>query len=118
MTFLINSAAHSSWAGARPYSGGVTARNATWLIIRLKEGYHNFHHTFTFPSDHRIGIRWYETDPTCYLLLDLSFCQCGMELIWDLNTTSESKVEQATRQQQGLHEVTEFRNNLDLAHMK
>ena len=68
-TFLVNSAAHLY--GRRPYSEESTARdNALLAFITNGEGYHNFHHKF--PSDFRNGVRWYQWDPTKWLILTLS----------------------------------------------
>jgi len=68
-TFLINSAAHK-W-GSQPWSSAHTARD-NWLLafLTLGEGYHNFHHTFG--HDYRNGVRWYQFDPTKWLIWSLS----------------------------------------------
>jgi stearoyl-CoA desaturase (Delta-9 desaturase) len=67
-TFLVNSVAHL-W-GRRPYSEESTARdNALLAFVTNGEGYHNFHHKF--PSDFRNGVRWYQWDPTKWLILAL-----------------------------------------------
>jgi stearoyl-CoA desaturase (Delta-9 desaturase) len=68
-TFLINSLCH--FAGSRPYSDNITARN-NWLtaIFTYGEGYHNFHHEF--PGDYRNGVRRHELDPTKWLIFALS----------------------------------------------
>lgn len=69
MTFLINSLAHT-W-GARSWSNSHSARdNAVVALLTLGEGYHNFHHTF--PADYRNGVRWYQFDPTKWLIWSLS----------------------------------------------
>lgn len=67
-TFLINSAAHV-W-GTQPYSRSDSSRNSWWLaFLTYGEGYHNFHHKF--PSDYRNGVRWYQWDPTKWLVAAL-----------------------------------------------
>ena len=64
-TFLVNSVAHLY--GTRPYSETSSARdNALLSFITNGEGYHNFHHKF--PSDYRNGVRWYQWDPTKWLI--------------------------------------------------
>ncbi|OJJ36442.1 hypothetical protein ASPWEDRAFT_406819 [Aspergillus wentii DTO 134E9] len=64
-TFTVNSLAH--WAGDQPYSDAYTARNHfITAILTLGEGWHNFHHEF--PSDYRNGVRWYDYDPTKWLI--------------------------------------------------
>jgi len=68
-TFLINSLAHM-W-GNQPYSRSDSSRNSWWLaFLTYGEGYHNFHHKF--PSDYRNGIRWYQWDPTKWLIRGLN----------------------------------------------
>ncbi len=69
-TFLINSYAHTF--GKRTYSEMQTARDSLLLaIFAFGEGYHNYHHQFA--SDYRNGIRWYQWDPTKWLIRGLSF---------------------------------------------
>ena len=69
MTFFINSLAHIS--GSQRYSRSDTSRDAWWLAFLTNgEGYHNFHHRF--PSDYRNGIRWYQWDPTKWLIWGLN----------------------------------------------
>lgn len=68
-TWFINSLAHM-W-GAKPYSTEHSAVNNFILaFLTYGEGYHNFHHTFA--SDYRNGVRWYQFDPTKYLIWGLS----------------------------------------------
>jgi stearoyl-CoA desaturase (delta-9 desaturase) len=63
--FFINSIAHSY--GERRFDPNSSARDH-WLgvILTNGEGYHNFHHRF--PGDYRNGIRWYDWDPTKWLI--------------------------------------------------
>ena len=64
-TFFINSAAHVF--GTQPYSRKNTARDCWWLAFFTNgEGYHNFHHAFA--NDYRNGIRWYDWDPSKWLI--------------------------------------------------
>lgn len=64
-TFLINSLSHV--AGTQPYSDSHSARD-NWFTAFLTygEGYHNYHHEF--PSDYRNGVRFYQWDPTKWLI--------------------------------------------------
>lgn len=69
-TFFINSLAHA-W-GNQPYSDSNTSKdNGVIAFLTYGEGYHNFHHTFQW--DYRNGIRWYQFDPTKWLIRALSF---------------------------------------------
>ena len=64
-TFLINSAAHMF--GSRPYTEANSARD-NWLLapFTFGEGYHNYHHMWQW--DYRNGVRWFQWDPTKWLL--------------------------------------------------
>lgn len=68
-TFFINSLAHI-W-GKQPYTDKNTARdNGILAFFTFGEGYHNFHHIFEY--DYRNGIKWYQFDPTKWLIRSLS----------------------------------------------
>jgi stearoyl-CoA desaturase (delta-9 desaturase) len=65
VTFLINSLAHF-W-GRQPYTDENSARDNGFLaFLTYGEGYHNFHHIFQ--ADYRNGVRWYEWDPTKWMI--------------------------------------------------
>jgi stearoyl-CoA desaturase (delta-9 desaturase) len=76
-TFCINSLAHVR--GRRRYVTGDDSRN-NWLlaIFTMGEGWHNNHHAYQ--SSVRQGFRWWEIDPTFYILKMLSW----FGLVWDL----------------------------------
>ena len=76
-TFCINSICHTF--GKATYDIYSTAKDH-WLMsfITNGEGYHNFHHHF--PSDYRNGVRWYQWDPSKWLIA--VFSKIG--LAWDL----------------------------------
>jgi stearoyl-CoA desaturase (delta-9 desaturase) len=64
-TFLINSLSH--YLGKRPYSLHSSARdNMLTALLTFGEGYHNYHHEFQF--DYRNGIKWYQWDPTKWMI--------------------------------------------------
>jgi stearoyl-CoA desaturase (delta-9 desaturase) len=70
VTFFINSLAHM-W-GKQPYTEDNTARdNPLIAVVTYGEGYHNFHHIFA--HDYRNGVRWWQWDPTKWLIGALSF---------------------------------------------
>ena len=76
-TFLVNSVAHLY--GSRPYTEENSARdNGLLAFITNGEGYHNFHHKF--PSDFRNGVRWYQWDPTKWLIATLGFVGLAADL--------------------------------------
>jgi len=69
-TFLINSLAHM-W-GTRPYTDENSARdNPVLAFLTHGEGYHNFHHIFA--HDYRNGVRWWQWDPTKWLVASMQF---------------------------------------------
>ena len=69
VTFFINSLAHI-W-GKQPYTDNNTARdNDILAFFTFGEGYHNFHHIFEY--DYRNGIKWWQFDPTKWLIKGLS----------------------------------------------
>jgi stearoyl-CoA desaturase (Delta-9 desaturase) len=68
VTFFINSLAHM-W-GNRPYTDENSARdNPVLAVITYGEGYHNYHHIFA--HDYRNGVRWWQWDPTKWLIAGL-----------------------------------------------
>jgi stearoyl-CoA desaturase (delta-9 desaturase) len=68
-TFFINSLAHM-W-GSRPYTDENSARdNPVLAFVTYGEGYHNFHHIFE--RDYRNGVRWWQWDPSKWLIYGLS----------------------------------------------
>ena len=70
VTFFINSLAHM-W-GTRPYTDENTARdNPLLALVTYGEGYHNYHHIFQY--DYRNGVKWWQFDPTKWLILSLSW---------------------------------------------
>ncbi|HSJ63354.1 MAG TPA: fatty acid desaturase [Gemmatimonadaceae bacterium] len=76
-TFFINSLAHVH--GTQRYVTGDDSRNNWWLaIITMGEGWHNNHHAYQRST--RQGFRWYEFDPTYYILAMLSW----VRIVWDL----------------------------------
>ena len=81
-TFCINSLAHVS--GSKRYVTGDDSRN-NWLlaIVTMGEGWHNNHHAYQ--ASVRQGFKWWEIDPTYYLLRALSWTG----LVWDLQTPPE-----------------------------
>ncbi|HEX5580591.1 MAG TPA: acyl-CoA desaturase [Gemmatimonadaceae bacterium] len=76
-TFFINSLAHVH--GNQRYVTGDDSRNNWWLaVITLGEGWHNNHHAYQRST--RQGFRWYEFDPTFYVLTALSWAR----VVWEL----------------------------------
>jgi stearoyl-CoA desaturase (delta-9 desaturase) len=84
-TFMINSLAHVH--GSQRYVTGDDSRN-NWLLalITLGEGWHNNHHAYQRST--RQGFRWWEIDPTFYVLKALSWVRA----VWELAEPPEELV--------------------------
>lgn len=92
-TFFINSLAH--YWGRQPYTTENTARDNDFLaVLTYGEGYHNFHHLFQW--DYRNGIRWWQWDPTKWLIAACSW----LGLARNLRRTPEFQIQRAKLQRQ------------------
>jgi stearoyl-CoA desaturase (delta-9 desaturase) len=89
-TFCINSLAHVR--GRRRYVTGDDSRNNALLaVITMGEGWHNNHHAWQ--ASVRQGFRWWEYDPTFWLLKLLSW----PGLVWDLKAPPRPVVQNEQR---------------------
>ena len=89
-TFSINSFAHV--IGRKRYVTGDHSRNNWFLaLLTMGEGWHNNHHAFQ--SSARQGFRWWEYDPTYYLLSLLGL----MGVIWKLRSPPVEVLENRRR---------------------
>ncbi len=87
-TFFINSLAHI-W-GKQTYTDKNSARdNGILAFFTFGEGYHNYHHIFE--NDYRNGIRWYQFDPSKWLIKLCSYINVTSKL----RVVSEDKIEKA-----------------------
>jgi stearoyl-CoA desaturase (delta-9 desaturase) len=92
-TFFINSLCHM--LGTRPYTDTNTARDNFFLaIFTWGEGYHNYHHFFQY--DYRNGVKWWQYDPTKWLIAGLS----KIGLASDLRTVDDTTIKHAEVQMQ------------------
>lgn len=88
VTFFINSLCHL-W-GKQPYTNTNTARDNFFLaLVTYGEGYHNFHHYFQ--TDYRNGVRWWQFDPTKWLINSLSW----VGLASNLRRVPDFKIQEA-----------------------
>ncbi|MFQ5931246.1 MAG: acyl-CoA desaturase [Nitrospiraceae bacterium] len=68
-TFCINSICHL-W-GSQPHGTDDSSRDSWWVsLVTFGEGYHNYHHRYL--RDYRNGPRWYNFDPSKWLIFSLS----------------------------------------------
>ena len=67
-TFCINSICHL-W-GDQPHGSANSSRDSWWIsLVTFGEGYHNYHHNY--PRDYRNGPKWYNFDPSKWLIFSL-----------------------------------------------
>ncbi|NNJ72094.1 MAG: acyl-CoA desaturase, partial [Enterobacterales bacterium] len=93
LTFCINSLAHM-W-GSQPYNDKNTAKdNPVVAFLTFGEGYHNFHHAFQY--DYRNAIKWWQFDPTKWLIKSLYW----LGLAKNLRKIPEIKIARAIATQQ------------------
>ncbi len=87
-TFFINSLCHMF--GTRPYTDTNTARdNPILALFTWGEGYHNYHHYFQY--DYRNGVKWWQYDPTKWIIYGLS----KVGLAWDLKRVPDVAIQHA-----------------------
>jgi stearoyl-CoA desaturase (delta-9 desaturase) len=101
-TFLVNSMAHV--VGRRRYATPDTSRNSFVIaVITGGEGWHNNHHYL--PASVRQGFRWWEYDPTWYVLKGLS----ALHVVRDLKNPPARLLDQA-RVSDGAFDIGMFRS--------
>ncbi len=92
--FLLHRLSHT--VGSRPYSRSHSARdNTLCALFTFGEGYHNFHHAFQ--RDYRNGARWWQFDPTKWVVWTLA----RMGLVGDLHRTPDEVIRAARRETAG-----------------
>jgi stearoyl-CoA desaturase (delta-9 desaturase) len=110
VTFFINSLAH--YWGSQPYTETNSARDNGFLaFLTYGEGYHNYHHIFQ--TDYRNGIRWWQWDPTKWMI---ALCQ-RLGLAGNLNRVSDFKIQRAildTAFERARNQLEEAQNNESL----
>ena len=106
VTFFINSLAHF-W-GPRPYTESNSARDNGFLaFLTYGEGYHNYHHIFQ--TDYRNGIRWWQWDPTKWMI---SLCS-KMGLASNLTRVSNFKIQREILHMQFLRATRKLEETAD-----
>ena len=84
-TWFVNSWCHVS--GYRNFDTNDNSRNSQVVaVLALGEGNHNNHHAQPRSAAH--GMRWYEFDPTYWLIIFLS----RLGLVWDIKKPDRSKL--------------------------
>ena len=116
-TFFINSLAHM-W-GTRPYTDENTARDNFWLaLLTYGEGYHNFHHIFQY--DYRNGVKWWQFDPTKWLIFALSCVglTSNLKRIPNFTIRKAQLLMQFKRAQEQLEQKQRLLPNVDIEALK
>jgi len=83
-TFCINSVCH--WFGKQTYKQQSARDSWVTALFTFGEGYHNFHHQFAI--DYRNGIRFYDFDPTKWLIRGMAY----MGLARNLKQVSKEQI--------------------------
>jgi stearoyl-CoA desaturase (delta-9 desaturase) len=90
VTWSINSICH--FFGRRRFETGDESTNVFWLALpSLGEAWHHNHHAFPRSAFH--GLRWYELDPSGWLILGLE--RTG--LAWDVVKISPERAHEKLR---------------------
>eukprot|EP01083_Nonionella_stella_P061646 160591_1 len=87
-TMTVNSLAHFPLPFShQPHDDTNTPHNSFFVaLLNGGEGYHNFHHAF--PSDYRIGVRWFDYDLSKWFIY---VCKC-IGLAYDLQTFPSNEI--------------------------
>jgi stearoyl-CoA desaturase (Delta-9 desaturase) len=113
VTFFINSLAH--YWGSQPYTETNSARdNGLLAFLTYGEGYHNYHHIFQ--GDYRNGIRWWQWDPTKWMI---ALCH-RLGLAKNLNRVPGFKIQRAildTAFERARNKLEEAQNSESLLHL-
>jgi stearoyl-CoA desaturase (delta-9 desaturase) len=87
-TFSINSLAHL--IGTKRYDRLASARDSlVTALVTFGEGYHSFHHRF--PFDYRNGARWWQYDPSKWLIWTLA----RLRLVHTVRAASRASIARA-----------------------
>ncbi len=93
-TFSINSLCH--FFGRRSFATSDESRNLLWLALpTLGEAWHNNHHAF--PTSARHGLRWWQLDPSAWLIAGLE----RVGLVWDVIRIAPSGIVSVEKQGEG-----------------
>ncbi|KAJ3167077.1 hypothetical protein HDU88_002414 [Geranomyces variabilis] len=92
-TFCVNSLAH--WLGEDTFDDRNSPRDHyITALLTLGEGYHNFHHEF--PSDFRNAVKFWQYDPTKWLI----WLASTVGLTYNLNMFPDNEIEKGRLQMQ------------------
>lgn len=73
--------------GTRPFeSNDDSTNNVLVAVLFLGDGWHNNHHAF--PTSAKVGLRWWEFDPTWWVIRGMETCG----LIWDVKVPTAEAI--------------------------
>jgi stearoyl-CoA desaturase (delta-9 desaturase) len=100
-TWFVNSLAHTF--GNQTYGKSGTSRDHLFTaLLTFGEGNHNFHHEF--PFDWRNAIKWYQYDPTKWLIKLLHY----MNLTYDLKEAKKEVIQMNINHNLNIHKKKEY----------
>ena len=107
-TFFINSFCH--FLGKKNYEFNTTAKDSWFMaFFTFGEGYHNYHHKFQW--DYRNGIKWYNFDPSKWIIKFLSFFKITYSLKKASNySIIKAKVDTAYEKIKTISQKLDFNN--------
>ncbi len=93
ITWSINSICH--FFGSRRFDTGDRSTNVFWLALpSLGEAWHHNHHAFPRSAFH--GLRWYELDPSGWLILAMAKVGLAWDVVRVTPERERAKLAQAT----------------------
>ena len=100
-TWFVNSLAHTF--GNQTYGkSGTSKDHLLTALLTLGEGNHNFHHEF--PFDWRNAIKWYQYDPTKWLIKLFYY----MNLTYDLKEAKKEVIQMNIDNNLNIHKKKEY----------
>uniref|UniRef100_A0A6B2L7C9 Cytochrome b5 heme-binding domain-containing protein n=1 Tax=Arcella intermedia TaxID=1963864 RepID=A0A6B2L7C9_9EUKA len=107
-TWCVNSLAH--WLGSDEYSNETSAKDhLITALLTFGEGNHGFHHAF--PGSYINGIRWWDYDPTKWVILAGSWLGLCQDLGWpDDNEVLKAKYQVKHKKLQDLNSQIRWPN--------
>lgn len=93
ITWSINSICH--FFGSRRFDTDDESTNVFWLALpSLGEAWHHNHHAFPQSAFH--GLRWYELDPSGWLILGLERAGLAWDVVKVSTESAEAKLKRGT----------------------
>jgi len=110
-TFCVNSVAH--FLGDHTFDDTRTPKDhLITAFLTFGEGYHNFHHEF--PNDYRNGIRFFDYDPTKWLIKGFNLIGLAYKLrVFPTNEIEKGKVAMKEKKLNKIKSTIVYPPNID-----